>query len=258
MTPGHPLKPMQSPILPPALDPGALDYSMLTHDDLINIVLQRSEVLKGEPQPGALIRAWEEGNSAPLDKVVETRGAVLAQRAVQTIRTEFEGLVPVLDRIRPSRIADIGCGYAFFDLFLHHRYGCDLLLIDVEENEHRHFGFQQEGAAYTNLQTGRAFLVANGVKDSRITTWNPEKEDPDDTEHVDLAFSFLSCGFHYPVDMYMPFVRFGVGPGGSIILDIRGPQFQAEKRTLNRLGPIKILTQGKGRKRIWIKRGRKA
>jgi SAM-dependent methyltransferase len=239
----------------PTPDPGALDYSMLTHNDLINIVLQRSEVLRGERQPAAIIKAWEAGDTGPLDRIVETQGAALAQRAVQTIRTEFEGLVPVLDKIRPKRIADIGCGYAFFDLFLHHRYGCDLLLIDVEENEHRHFGFQQEGAAYTNLQTGRAFLVANGVSDSQISTWNPEKEDPDDTEHVDLAFSFLSCGFHYPVDMYMPFFRFGVVPGGSIILDIRGLQFQDEKRTLNRLGSLKILTQGKGRKRVWIKRG---
>lgn len=239
------------------LEPGALDYSMLSHDDLINIVLQRSDVLRGERQPGAVIRAWQQGDTGPLDAFVRSNGAVLAQRAAQIIRTEFEGLVPILDQIQPKRVADIGCGYAFFDLFLHHRYGCELLLIDVEENEHRHFGFEDEAAAYTNLQTGREFLRANGVDEHKITTWNPEKEDPDDAESVDLAFSFLSCGFHFPVDMYMPFFRFGVVPGGSIILDLRASKFQLEKRNLNRLGPLKVLSQGKGVKRVWIKRGRK-
>lgn len=121
-------------------DPSALDYSMLGHSDLVNVVLQRSEILHDVKAARNVIRAWIDGDPAPLDEIVETMGAVLAQRAVRMIHTEFELLRPLLDRLKPARIADIGCGYGFFDLFVHNRYGSDLLLIDIEDNDHRHFG----------------------------------------------------------------------------------------------------------------------
>jgi len=239
------------------LDPTRLDYAMLGHEDLLNIVLQRSEILDDVRSPGDMIRAWVKGDTAPLDAIVREKGAVLAQRAAQVIGDEFEALRPVLDRLQPGRIADIGCGYGFFDLFAHHRFGCDVLLIDVEQNERRHFGFEEEAAAYTNLQTAKRFLCKNGVTDQMVTTWNPEKDDPDEeAEKVDLAVSFLSCGFHFPVDMYMPFFRFGVAPGGAIILDLRAPQFQENKRMLQKLGSVRVLSQGGGRKRVLVRKGR--
>ena len=231
-------------------DPSAFDYTMLTHDDLVNIVLQRSEVLSDVRKPHGVIRNWQAGDHTMMDEIVKAKGVVLAQRAAQVIRREFEALLPVLDRVRPASMADIGCGYAFFGLFAHQRYGCDLLLIDVEENERRHFGFQQEAAAYTSLETARNFLIANGVPPEKITTWNPQLEDLDEAEKVDLAVSFLSCGFHFPVDMYMPFFRYGVAPGGAVILDLRGQEFQENKRMLMKLGSVRVLTQGGGRKRV--------
>ena len=179
-----------------------------------------------------------------------------AQRAAQVIRTEFEALQPVFDRIQPRRIADIGCGYGFFDLFAHHRYGCELLLVDVERNEHRHFGFEQEGAAYTSLQTARNFLLANGVPADAVATWNPETEEPGAFDKVDLAVSFLACGYHFPVDMYLPFFRFGIAPGGAVILDLRARQFQENKRQLAKLGTVQVLSQGAGRKRVLLLKGR--
>jgi len=236
--------------------PASLDYSVLSHDDLVNIVLQRSEVLNDMRNPGDVIRAWADGDSGPLDAVVSEKGAVLAQRAVQLIRAEFEALRPVLDRIAPKRIADIGCGYAVFDLYAHSRYGCDLMLIDVEENERRHFGFEEEAAAYTSLDTAQRFLIANGVPAGQVATWNPELNEPDEAaEKVDLAVSFLSCGFHFPVDMYMPFFRFGVAPGGSVILDLRAYQFQESKRMLRKLGSVQVLSEGHRRKRVLLRKG---
>ncbi|MCG6901196.1 MAG: class I SAM-dependent methyltransferase [Rhodobacter sp.] len=240
----------------PDPDAAELDFSMLSHDDLVNIVLQRSEVLSDVRQPAAVIRNWEAGDPARLDSVVQDKGRVLAERAANVIREEFEALMPVLDAIRPKSIADIGCGYAFFDLYAYRRYASRLLLVDVEENERRHFGFDEEAAAYTSLEIAHKFLTANGVPTESVSTWNPEIEDPGETEKVDLAVSFLSCGFHFPVDMYMPFFRFGVVPGGSIILDLRGQAFQENRRTLMSLGKVEVLSKGGGRRRVLVRKGR--
>ncbi len=238
------------------IDVARLDYSVFSHADLVNIVLQRSEVLDDIQRPGRLIRAWERGDHAPLDEVVEARGTLLAQRAAQKIRREVQALAPVLAEIAPRRVADIGCGYAMFDLFLYHDFGAELLLIDVEDNEHRHFGYETEAAAYTSLDTARRFLVANGVPDRAITTWNPD-EDEIDTDKVDLAVSFLACGFHFPVDMYLPFFRLAVAPGGSVILDLRAGRSEDSRRTLETLGEVQVLAERKGRMRVWLRKGRR-
>ena len=239
------------------IDPTSLDYSMLSKGDLANIVLQRSEVLMGIKRPGDVIRQWIDGDATRLNAEVESKGAILAQRAARTIQAEFEALQPILDKLNPKKIADIGCGYAFFDLFAHARYDCDVLLIDIESNDHRHFGFEEEAAAYTSLQTARNFLQSNGVPAPRITTWNPEKDDLEEGVKPDLAVSFLSCGYHFPVDMYMPFFRFGIAPGGTVILDLRGAAFQENKRVLSKLGRVEVIAQGKGRKRVLVRKGKK-
>lgn len=95
------------------------------------------------------------------------------------------------------------------------------------------------------------------MPEARVTTWNPEKEELEEAEKADLAVSFLSCGFHFPVDMYMPFFRFGVAPGGAILLDLRAQKFQDIKRLLRKLGHVEVLTQGKGRKRVIVRKGRR-
>jgi SAM-dependent methyltransferase len=240
------------------LDPDALDYSMFSADDLVNLVLQRSDVLFDVPNRGRLIRQWEAGDVDGLNAKVAENGLTYARRAARIIKAEFEQLRPLLDPFRPGRIADIGCGYAIFDLFAYHAWASHLLLIDIEDTEQRHFGFQDEGAAYTSLPTAQAFLAANGVPPDRVTTWNPEQADLADDAPVDLAVSLLSCGFHYPVDMYMPFFRFGVRPGGVIVLDLRAGKSQAIRDRLKPLGRLKVLSEQGGVRRVMIRRKGKA
>ena len=239
-------------------DPAQMNYSMFSHGDLVNIVLQRSEILHDIQNPGQKIRAWERGDVSELDAIVTEKSETLAMRAASIIQDEFDELRSVIDPAEPKSIADIGCGYAFFDLFAHVAYDCDLLLVDIEENELRHFGYNNEGAAYTSLSVARDFLSGNGVPDRAITTWNPQIEELEDAERVDVALSLLSCGFHYPVDMYMPFFRFGVRKGGKIILDLRAAQFDQIVKTLSVLGKVETISTGKGRHRVVVHKGKKA
>lgn len=249
-----PLRPSPLPATLPAT-PAGLDLAALGPDDLMNLVLQRSEVLAGLPRPGEIVRAWEAGDEGPIRGAVATLGAAIAERAAAVIHAEYLALRPLLAALAPARVADIGCGYGLFDLFLARDLGARVVLIDIEANARRHFGFAAEGAAYTSLATARALLQANGVTPDRIVTLNPEREPLAAAGQVDLAVSFLSCGFHYPVDGYLDFLGGQVRPGGALILDLRERTADRQLAALAPLGRIETLAGPAKARRILLRRG---
>lgn len=238
-------------------DLAALDVSVFSAGDLANIALQRSSVLYGlSRKPGDIIRAWEAGDAGPLDAAVSELQGAIALRAAAEIRAEYAEVAPLMAEARPRRIADIGCGYAMFDLFAHRATGATLLLIDIEKNDRRHFGFDAQAAGYSNLSVARSFLEANGVDPARIETINPAGAPLDAAGPVDLAVSFLSCGFHYPVSAYAAFFRESVRPGGRIILDLRRRRAEQQMAELRALGSVREI--GGGPKVVRIEVGREA
>lgn len=241
---------MQSPA--PSLP--ALDFSPLRAADLAQLVLQRSEVLEGQARPGAAIRAWNAGDSAPLAALVAAEGPGLAQRAAAVIWAEYQALAPLLRALAPRRVADIGCGYAFFDLFLAREFGAECLLIDLEQNDRRHFGFAEEGAAYSDLGVAAALLQKNGVPGEKITLCNPGRESPPVDPPFDLIVSFLSCGFHYPAATYLEFFQKALRPGGALLLDLRPRTAEAQLKDLAPLGATKDLPSPAKARRILIRK----
>ncbi|HHI69991.1 MAG TPA: class I SAM-dependent methyltransferase [Rhodobacteraceae bacterium] len=203
---------------PKIIDPiETVDFSMFDDVDVANLILQRSEV----GDVGQEIRDWLNGNDAPLQKYAqENRNDVLAQ-ALEVARRECEFFVEAIDDQNPESIADIGCGYAFADLFLYHRYNADITLIDIEESKDRHFGFEKSGSGYASLDKAFKFLTSNGVPKEKIRLVNPKKENVADIGCFDLAISLASCGFHYPVTTYSDFFSQQISKDGAIVLDIR-------------------------------------
>ncbi len=194
-----------------------VDFSMFGDEDVANFVLQRSEV----GNAGREIRAWMEGDDGPILEFARRNRAQILDGVMEVARRECSYFTDATDPLRPRRVADIGCGYALADLVLYRRYGCDLVLIDIETSDKRHFGFAGEGAGYASLDKARRFLEANGVPPEKITTINPNRQDLSEVPPVDLAISLASCGFHYPAETYAAFFRDQVSPGGAIVLDIR-------------------------------------
>ena len=233
-----------------------LDYSAFTDDDFLNLTLQRSEVLFDIPRYGRLIKEWSKGTTTPLKSIILKKGIIIAERSVRIIGDEFENLRPVLDQIGTNSIADIGCGYGLFDMFMAATYNSKILLIDLENNDKRNFGFSEEGAAYSNLSTAVNFLKANDVDPRSIKKMNPEKEDILSAEPVDLAVSFLACGFHFPVNVYLPFFEKKVKPGGHIILDLRKSAYAEQSKALAKLGDLTILDDGRKKRRVMVKKFR--
>ena len=248
--------PEQTTILADEINPAVaenLDYSMFTGEDLLNLSLHRSEILFDVPRRGRLIKDWSQGNSTPLEAIVSEKGNLLADRSIRVIGEEFERLRPVLDQIDLKSVADIGCGYALFDLFIAKKYCSNLFLIDIESNDKRQFGFNEEGVANSNLSTAKNFLKCNGVIASSITKLNPKNDNIMNIEPVDLAISILACGFHFPVDEYIPFFEKKVKLGGHIILDLRKNFYFEQSSKLSKLGDLTIL-EDTGKKYVyWLR-----
>ena len=199
------------------LDPASLDFSMFSDRDVANLLLQRAE-LAGQ---GQAVRSWLTGDEAPLLAEARAQRDHILEGAVRIAERECSFFLEATDSIAPKRAADIGCGYAIASLLLHRRYGCDLVLIDIEDSTDRSFGFQDKGTGYTSLAAAREFLEKNGVPAGKITTINPKSEDIAALGGFDLAVSLASCGFYYPVQTYEDFFRSQISPGGGIVLDIR-------------------------------------
>ncbi|MCK8465169.1 class I SAM-dependent methyltransferase [Aliiroseovarius sp. S1339] len=221
----------------------SLNTGAFSPDDIANIILQRSEILGDQRRPGQAIKAWSEGNEAPVREFVEKMGDTLVRRAAAIIWLEYLELKPTIDTLSPKSVADIGCGYSFFDLFLWQDHAASVLLIDIETSEERHFGFKKRGAAYSNLNVAQRFLEANGVARSDIACCNPDEADLSAEKPVDLAVSFISCGFHYPVETYLDFFRNGVKPSGAVILDVRSRKLEEATKFLQDLGDVSVLTK---------------
>ncbi|MCB4456396.1 class I SAM-dependent methyltransferase [Leisingera sp. McT4-56] len=209
--------PQAEPATADPVDPATLDFSVFTDRDVANILLQRSELASS----GQTIRDWLAGDEQLLLDEARGQREHILHGAVGIAGRECGFFLNSTDSIAPERAADIGCGYAFASLLLHRRYGCSIVLIDIEEGNGRHFGFEGEGAGYSSLKTARAFLEQNGVPSEKITTVNPKTDDTAALGAFDLVISLASCGFHYPVSTYEDLFRSQISGGGGIVLDIR-------------------------------------
>ncbi len=226
-----------------------LDTSAFTASDVLNLILQRSEIIRDQANHNRYIKAWINGDTAPLTELITTIGAQeLIRRAAAFILLEYEELRPILAKAPPRAGTDIGCGYALIDLFLAQDFDCAMTLIDLEQTNERHFGFQPTGSAYSDLATAAAFLQSNGIAPSRITTINPERDSVADIRDQDLVMSLISCGFHYPWTTYESFFRDAVKPGGRIILDLRRKTAEKTIAEMSSLGSTEELSAGASQK----------
>jgi len=193
-----------------------IDYSMMGVEQVVNLCLQRSNrVSKLIPSLKRTPTGWPD---LMRQTATVNRDTILAEVTAE-IEDMFAKIAPTIARFAPKRLADIGCGQAFIDLLIYRRFGCDLVLIDIEQTDRIHFGFKPEGAGYADLANARAFLVANGVPERAITTINPRQQALADLAPVDMAISLISCGFHYPVATYDSFFQTQVRK--AILLDCR-------------------------------------
>ena len=232
-------------------DVADLDLGALQNADLLNLILQRSECLFDVPRAGRPVRAWVRGDPAPLEALVAEMGVEIAVRCAALILEEFEQIKPLLEDAQVRSLVDIGSGYGFFDLFAARDLGIECTLVDLEGNDQRHFGFADEGAAYSSLQVSERLFRDNGLT---CRTVNPVETDVMELDGpFDAVASFLSCGFHYPTDSYVPFFGEKIAAGGLLILDLRTKKAGTELAKLAHLGEEEALFERDGVRRTLVR-----
>lgn len=77
---------------------------------------------------------------------------------------------------------------------------------------------------------------------------------PEEIAPVDLVVSFLSCGFHYPVDTYLPMLDKALKAGGSAIFDLSETTESEQVEKLAQFGPVTDITTRPKLRRVLLRK----
>lgn len=196
-----------------------LDGSVISHRGIMLMAYQRTDNISRQS-----LRSWEAGDPSHLDEEVRNRREEIFSQVVAAIGDEH---LPVRNYLKahgltPHHVIDIGCGTGISNALLKQDHDLRATLIDIEETPAQYHKWNADGAGYASLADAKAFLCANGFKTSEVTTINPRKAAATlACVEGDLVTSFISCGFHYPVNDYVDLMLKTMKTGGTVILDIR-------------------------------------
>jgi len=158
-------------------------------------------------------------------------GDALAEKFQEQIDSDYDDIATALslgdiEDSDPLNVLDIGCGVGGIDWAIYKRASIppvmdtSLHLLD-KDGDYVKYGYKhaKDTGFYNKLMLTRDFLVSNGVPPDRITCYTPEMVD--DIPECNLIVSLISCGFHYPVDVYLSLIMRCLSPKGVLVLDIR-------------------------------------
>lgn len=108
---------------------------------------------------------------------------------------------------RPKRVLDLGCGLGRMSIFMNAKLQDDsihYILADtttVSRKDKPRFGWNHGEDFYNDLSLTEKFARSHGLHNFEIFDVN--KQNMEFIKDVDLVMSFLSAGFHYPIENYM-------------------------------------------------------
>lgn len=122
----------------------------------------------------------------------------------------------------PKNILDIGCGPAIESEYFQKEYGSYLYLLDGNKTSDKKrevsFGSVDTMNFYNDIETLREDYDSRNLNYTFLDATG-DIELPD--IKFDLVYSFLSCGFHYPVTEYLPMLKSCTDENSLIMFDIR-------------------------------------
>lgn len=160
-------------------------------------------------------------------------------------KEEYFQILDTYCRPTPTSILDIGCGLAFESRAFNRKYGTELYLLDGDFYSNREtnlrrkdFGPKKNMMYYTGLQSLKNFFDSQKVSNYHIVDAD-HIQIPEDKK-FDLICSWLSCGFHYPVDDYRDLIIKHGHINTKIIVDIRKYTLNSALKTID---IIKVISE---------------
>jgi len=124
---------------------------------------------------------------------------------------------------KPTTILDIGAGFAYVSQLFQEKYNSDLYLLDGEfdgnvDKRHNKYGSTETMSFYAPLKDLKTHYDSQGMRYVQVDANNVNI---DKDVKFDLIYSFLSCGFHYPIGTYINLMLNHSHDNTVIIMDIR-------------------------------------
>ena len=144
---------------------------------------------------------------------------------VENIEADFEIIKPYLPP-KAANIFDIGAGLGAINPYVNEAYtlnGCKVsfYLLDYDRKDWLvRYGYKNNPSAYNSFKLAEELLTSNGIQAGLIKFLDAAKNQFPKGK-FDVVYSFLSWGFHYPVDLYLERVKNVITPATVVILDVR-------------------------------------
>lgn len=116
-------------------------------------------------------------------------------------------------------ILDIGCGIAYESIAFNKKYNTELTLLDSHETDGRRSGWGDNNSFkfYNNLEILDQYFQSIDLKNYSlhdVTKYESNKK-------FDVICSYLSCGFHYPIDTYLDLISKHMHKETRLIFSLR-------------------------------------
>lgn len=105
---------------------------------------------------------------------------------------------------KPNKVLDLGCGLSRMSVFLNWQWqdpNIKFILADFNQiNKNLTYGWNPKEDIYNDLNQTTEFVKKHGLKNFEIFDL---KEDLTKLKDIDLVYSFLAVGFHFPIEPYI-------------------------------------------------------
>lgn len=123
----------------------------------------------------------------------------------------------------PKRVLDIGCGYAKISQWFQQKYNSDLWLLDgdIADSPGKRIG------KYGTVDSFQFYLTADRLRQQwdtegmRYNFVDAANIHIDPAVKFDLVYSWVSCGFHYPVSVYRDLIQRHTDENSVIVMEFR-------------------------------------
>ena len=128
----------------------------------------------------------------------------------------------------PLKILDIGCGLAWESRYFYHKYGSELWLLDGDTKDNKDKIYGTDGSYHPTADDFLFYHPLSKLDDEfkRVNIQHYHLIDcnniniPSDVK-FDLITSWLSCGFHYPVNTYRDLILKHSHENTKVVMDLR-------------------------------------
>ena len=150
----------------------------------------------------------------------------------------------------PTRILDIGCGYAHVSEHFQKKYNCELWLLDgdfeatVDRPRKNSWGDVDNMKFYLSVEDLKQYWNSRGM---RYTFVDATKCNIDNAVTFDLVYSRLSCGFHYPAKTYKSLVEKHTNKHSVCIFDFRTKALSVQSVDIEVIHDFKMQSNKRSR-----------